>query len=319
MGLTAPLYSFIQTAQPATGCTFDPSFCLPCSDPTNLSFQMTATGVDTDQILDNYTYVSTFYTVAVPPDATCRTDTQTSGFTSPGVIFNQSSDDDFTGATGTITGSFNKVNTATNSYLIPGDTSAQINVGECFKLQFILDVVDGTTILVRYWLGCSNCLIRINQSECYTSLLGYRNTSDSFGFKYQILGSNIDPYENYFNVVELPMYLRDPRMENDQKVYTRSDGTLVKLYERKEEIYMLETDLMPYAWHKSLDIALSHDDVYISNPNAAGFDPFNTATQFAKKENYEIEYQKAPLSSLGKGSCKLSNATPISLINNNCG
>ena len=319
MGLTAPRYSFIQAAQPAAACTFDPAFCLPCSDPGNLSFQMTATGVNTPQIFDNYTYVTTFYTVAVPPDATCRTDTQTSGFTSPGVVFNQSSLNDFTGPADTMTGSFNRVNTSTNSYLIPANPSAEIKVGECFKLQFIIDVVDGTTILVRYWLGCSNCLVRVNQSECYTSLLGYRNTSDSFDFKYQTLGGNIDPYANYCNVVELPMYLRDPRMENDQKVYTRSDGTLIKLYERKEEIYMLETDLMPYVWHKSLDIALSHDDVYISNPNAVGFDQFNTATKFAKRDNYEIEYQKAPLSSLGKGTCKVSNATPISLINNNCG
>jgi hypothetical protein len=107
-------------------------------------------------------------------------------------------------------------------------------------------------------------------------------------------------------------------MENEQKVYTRSDGSILKLYERKEEVYTLETDLLPYAWHKALDIALSHDNVIITNPNAASFDPLNTATQFVKKDNYEIEYNQAPLSALGKGTCKLSNASPIHLINNNC-
>jgi hypothetical protein len=107
-------------------------------------------------------------------------------------------------------------------------------------------------------------------------------------------------------------------MENDQKVYTRSDGTIVKLFERKEEAYTLETDLIPYAWHKALDIALSHDTVTIANPNASSFDPVNTATQFIKKDNYEIEYMKAPFTSYGKGFCKLLNADPIHLINNNC-
>lgn len=196
----------------------------------------------------------------------------------------------------------------------PVDILTTIEVGQCFKLQLIYEHLDGPggNVLYRQFIdGCTNCFIRTVPDECYTSVISYRNPTDTFGFTYFNTST--------FNIIELPVYLRDPVMENDQKVYTKSDGSVVKLYERKEEKYTLETDLMPYIWHKALDIALSHDTVTITNPNASSFDPVNTATQFVKSDNYQIEYMKAPLSSLGKGTCKLINATPVNLINNNCG
>ena len=199
----------------------------------------------------------------------------------------------------------------------PANILTTIDTGQCFKLQYIYEAWDSSgNVTVRHYIGgCSNCFIRTPEHECYSSVLSYTNSDNAFGFDYTDY-SGTGPFSN---VVELPMYLRDPVMENDQKVYTKSDGSIVKLYERKEEKYILETDLMPYAWHKALDIALSHDTVKITNPNASAFDPVNTATRFVKSENYQIEYMKAPLSSLGKATCKLSNATPINLINNNCG
>jgi hypothetical protein len=172
------------------------------------------------------------------------------------------------------------------------------------------------SIPYRIQMGCTGCFRRITPDSCYTSVLTYSCPDDTFDFTYQI--PNGSSTITTVNTVELPIYLRDPVMNDDTKVYTRSDGSIVKLYERKEEQYTLETDLMPYTWLKALDIALSHDSVSIINTNAAAYDRINTAQNFQKKENFEIEYQKGPLTALGKGTCKLLNANPVHLYNNNC-
>jgi hypothetical protein len=196
-------------------------------------------------------------------------------------------------------------------------------VGECFKFLVILDIKfndpdppHDETIIYRHIGGCTNCFIRTAAADCYTSVITYSNDEDAFDFVYNFdTGS---PAIHVQNKVELPFYLRDPVMNDDTKIYTRSDGSIIKLYERKEEQYLLETDMMPYTWLKALDIALSHDTVAIQNSNISAFDSVNTAANFQKKENFEIEYQKGPLTALGKGSCKLLNANPVHLYNNNC-
>jgi hypothetical protein len=349
-----PPYSFIQAGDPTTqGCTADPLFCLPLSDPSHLIFQVQMYNLGT--IPANYN----LFAVPVPCDAACVDSWEepppahsiTGGTIYPALIsllpyaliYSEHYDPPYPADPYTVF--FDTVPSVTTSGsdfvatfdarstlpvpntlggysigsippVVPSDPAnilTTIDVGQCFKLQYIYEVY-GTSrsdVLFRHYIGGgTNCFVRTTQDECFTSVVKYINSSSVFGFDY---GYNIP------NIVELPMYLRDPLMENDQKVYTKSDGSLVKLYERKEEIYMLETDLMPYIWHKDLDVALSHDTVTITNPNLSAFDPLNTAAQFVKKENYAIEYQKAPLSALGKATCKLSNAMPVLLINNNCG
>jgi hypothetical protein len=189
-----------------------------------------------------------------------------------------------------------------------------ITVGTCFRFSLVWDVVDTTGVLLyRYFFGCTNSFVRMAADQCYTSVLGYTNAADSFDFHYS------GPDVIATNYIELPFYLRDPSLPTDQKIYTRSDGSNVVLYQRKDEQYTLETDLLPYTWHRALDVALAHDTVYITSGTSGSFDPLHTATPFVRKENYEIEYMKAPLSAFGKGTCTLLNADPVHLINNNCG
>jgi hypothetical protein len=353
-------YSFVQFQLPATtGCAPDPALCLPMSDPNNWQFYLYIDELD----ISNYTDISRvlFYAYAVPtdtgsPPSDLSTYNPQIGHGPAPVIFANHFDP-----------------SAGSSMTVHFDWSSggfyNIAPGECFKLMiaYLPIKVDGQSRYISAWpmkfVGFTNSFQRTDGVSCYTSVISYTNNSDAFDFRY-LWGKP--------NVAELPMYLRDPKMENDQKVYTKSDGTLVKLYERKEDVYMLETDLMPYAWHKALDVALSHDNVQIKNINASHFDPIgttssittvgttvgsnpttytsssvigdpvydpahyssssggttvttnialsmNNAINFTKKENYEIEYNKSPLSDLGKGSCKLSNAKAIHLINNNCG
>jgi hypothetical protein len=148
--------------------------------------------------------------------------------------------------------------------------------------------------------------------DCYISALSYSNGDSAFAFNYDSAPSG------YVNKVELPMYLRDPLLTNDQKTYTRSDGSIKKIYERKEEMYILETDTVPYTWLKNLDVALSHTNVIIVNDNADAVDPVNTATQFVKQDDMEIQYISGGYTNFGKATVKLVNAAPVNLINNNC-
>jgi hypothetical protein len=360
-------YSFVQFEQPSVaGCCPDPAFCLPMSDPSHCQFYLYLSGIDVSIYAGSSYPLSRIVCFAYVVPTTMAT--PPSGYTA----YNPYNG---TGPTPLIFGNhFTPLYPATTADMMMvhfdytwGSLSSQVDMGECFKLMLMyvpINTDSGTRAVGdTVFIGFTNSFQRIDTSACFTSVLTYSNNSNAFDFQY-LWGKP--------NVVELPMYLRDPKMENDQKVYTKSDGTLVKLYERKEEVYTLETDLMPYAWHKALDIALSQDNVAIQNNNASNFDPIgtslisavatnvnggtttiaiddetgyeidtipsivtypatggttttvttisaNNAINFIKKESYEIEYQKAPLSALGKGTCKLSNAQPVNLINNNCG
>lgn len=310
MILTSPRYSFVQPYSDEDSCYPDRQLCLPISKLSNLAFHIRASAIDTLSMV--FSDSIDIYGMIVPDDYPCTSSVQTTGT--------------FSGTSRHIeAGRYELTNTSTNgsleawfnvypfltfdpSYTLPDD----IAIGQCFKFLIIADCLDTDFMITRrYTIGCTQCFKRIPVNDCYSSVLTYSNPTNSFDFLYY-------SFPGFANKVELPIYLRDPVMENEQKVYTKSDGTIVKLYERKEELYTLETDQMPYTWHKALDIALSHDTVLISNPNTSSFDPVNTATQFVKKDNYEIEYNKAPLSAFGKGKCKLSNANPIHLVSNNC-
>ena len=211
-------------------------------------------------------------------------------------------------------GDMDDVNTINNTIAVP--------LHSCFKFALVWDVyTSGGALAFRFYYGCTNNFIRTEPNDPYTSVLIYANAS----FDGSSLVDPSDAFDFYYtgsilsgNIIELPFYLRDPTMPTDKKIYRRSDGSNKVLFQKKDEQYVLETDLLPYLWHKDLDVALSHDFVKIQTPNATAFDPLNTATQFVKNDEYQIEYMKAPFSSFGKGACKLINATPIHLINNNC-
>jgi hypothetical protein len=325
-----PKYSFVQDSAVVTsnGIYPDKALNLPLSSWANLKCQVQVDGTEPLLILGagpgSY---SEIYLTPVAPDFPCSYDIES--LLSGGFSHTHH---------GAIVDLFGIYDTGTSPYLYlyfdfpndggnmddmtTGNNTIAVPVGSCFKFALVWDVYDSSHVHVwRFYYGCTNLFRRTAPGDSYTSVIAYANAtgsglsdpSDAFDFHYT--GPNL----TMGNVVELPCYLRDPTMPTSQKIYTRSDGSNVVLYQRKDEQYTLETDLLPYLWHKALDVALSHDYVAIYTPNANAFDPLNTATQFVKKDNYEIEYMKAPFSSLGKGSCKLLNAGPIHLINNNCG
>ena len=331
MTISFPKYSFVQApgVYDSESCYNDPSFCLPLSSPGNLRFQARFNDVPSNPLLAPHHLL---YCMAE------KVDFGAGGFDCRFASYNSVSFPELTlpyvpfivsvpGGCITIANGSNWDITAyfdTPEYNTMDDYNAaneaalglffkRINPGDCFRLIFIIDEMNAdNSMRRRTYMGCSNCFKYTPASECYTSVIEYRSAASCFDFDYT-------DFPFFYNRVELPVYLRDPVMNDDTKIYTKSDGSVIKLYERKEEQYMLETDTMPYTWLKALDIAVSHDTITITNPNAAAYDSINTATQFVKKDSFDIEYQKGPLSALGKGNCKLLNASPVHLYNNNCG
>jgi hypothetical protein len=324
-----PRYSFVQdsSAGSYTDTYPDPKLCLPLSSWSNLQCQALIDATGPLSLLAAVPGATVqVYLTPVDIDFPCSYDIQQRGIY-PGFTHTHYPVISIFGLT------YDTGPTAYSAWLcfdLPSDSgdmddttlsnnTIAVPVGSCFKFALVWDVYNSGLLIYRFYYGCTNSFVRMPAGNVYSSVLRYANADNAFDFHYT--GTNNYGYgdtEDFQNTIELPIYLRDPKMTNDQKVYTRSDGSIMKIYERKEEVYELETDQMPYTWHKALDIALSHDSVAITNANASSFDPLNTATQFVKKDAYEIEYNKAPYSSFGKGKCKLSNADAVNLINNNC-
>jgi hypothetical protein len=321
-----PIYSFVQDSSVTDSNAIypDAEINLPLSSWNNLKCQVQIDGSGPLSFIGGVGgSTSLIYLTPVDPDWTCTYNVESLGVTTPHfpshthhpVIYDLAAIYDTGAASPYVYIYFNLPNdggdmdtttTANNTISVP--------IGSCFKFALVWDVISPLgTHIARYYYGCTNLFRRIPADSSYTSVVSFSNLSDAFGYH------NSGPIAiQPVNAIELPVYLRDPELASEQKIYTRSDGSNQVLYQRKDEVYTLETDTMPYLWHKALDIALSHDSVSIQSPNTTAFDPLNAATQFVKKENYQIEYNKAPFSNRGKGTCKLTNADPIHLINNNC-
>lgn len=320
LAISFPRYNFVNSGADAD-CSIDSAACLPLSDPANLKFQMRLSGFSNNYVSGLFN--SRLYLSPADIGTGCGMQDWIPG--DPGMHPATVAHLPLIRATHFDLGVDSGANyadvqfdtkehdfsdlTSLNNYFLHS-----INIGDCFKFMIVWDIldVDGVTVIERSYFGCTNCFKRADIADCFLSVISYKKEDDAFDFKYSLFAPDTE------NRVELPFYLNAPAMVNDQKVYQRSDGKEIKLYERKEEQYVLETDMMPYAWHKALDIALSHDTVSIINGTLTAYDSFNTATQFVKKENYEIEYGPVALTLMGKGKCKLTNATPVHLYNNNC-
>lgn len=200
----------------------------------------------------------------------------------------------------------------------------KINVGDCFHLQIyqVGCVAGNVAINVAEPIVCSPCFIRTE--ECYTSIIYYGCNENVYDFFFH---SSDEDYQSFSNKIRLPFYLKNPQLPSEESSYRKSDGTYIKLSERIEEEYSLETDWMPHDWHRKLKVALGCDYVTIQNPNIqqqAYLIPnliAGVTIQVICKEPYEIEWQEdvpqgAYIHAKAKTKVKMSEA--VSYINSNC-
>ena len=195
------------------------------------------------------------------------------------------------------------------------DAFNDLNDEECFYLclyKVTWDLGDempslcgATPGLTITYISCSNCFIK-QEDTCKTSLIKYRSNEDSMGFRYG--GNNL---ANVYNIIRLPMYLKQPQYSSTRNVYRKSDGTLVKLSAIMTEVWIADTDYLTKDIHKKLAIALEHDSVHIVSEDS-DFDGF---VMF--EDSYDINYQDFLDYPTARAKFKLKT-TPLDLTNSNC-
>lgn len=178
--------------------------------------------------------------------------------------------------------------------------------GECFQFCIYKATQLGPDAGVEC-LGTTNCF-RKTSDLCFTSKLTYGSNEDGFGF----YTDGTDPFELS---IRLPFFLKNAQYPGEEKGYQRSDGTFIKLAERINKTWDLETDLMPDVWHERLRIALSCDNIELSNEAAA-----LTDEPVYRSEGYEIDepVEQFPTFPFRKASTKLFKRRLVASVNSNC-
>ena len=176
------------------------------------------------------------------------------------------------------------------------DLLDSISIGDCFQFQ-ISFVVDEPNLYLS-----TQCLQRVGD-ECFTSRLTYSNIESAFDFIY---------IDSFFNKIRLPIYFKNPVVQNDQKVYVRSDGSRKKLYAKLAKKWLGLVDMATEEIHQKLVVALSHDLV-----------TFTTDNNYVLECTFEDEYTPNFPDVMQGINVWTANfnvmETPFDETNNNCG
>ncbi len=135
--------------------------------------------------------------------------------------------------------------------------------GDCFTLGLVV----GTAEVELTYFVSNQCFKKIND-KCLTSKIRYYNSSDAFGFYYDLSGTT------RYNAIRLPIYFKEPIVQSDKNVYVRSDGTRELLSARLSKGYKGYIDMVGEDVHQKLVVALNHDDLRFvpeDYPNINGF------------------------------------------------
>lgn len=184
------------------------------------------------------------------------------------------------------------------SYVFEGSNLLDnVDIGECFNIVISFEVDE-----VRYTSTSITCLQRVADT-CFTSKLEYSNNENAFGFIYNT---------NQTNTIRLPIYFKNPVVQNDQKVYVRSDGSRKKLYAKLAKKWLGLVDMATEEIHQKLVVALSHDLV-----------TFTTDNNYVLECTFEDEYTPNFPDVMQGINVWTANfnvmETPFDETNNNCG
>lgn len=168
--------------------------------------------------------------------------------------------------------------------------------GVCFKYCVVYYTGEGATTV----LACSQEFIR-DDNDCYRTTIKYSGNDNQFDFVY---GNNV------YNLVRLPLYLRKPVFPTEERVFKKSDGTYRRQWAMVEKEWDVTTDYFPEWMHQNLVIALKHDNVVVTSPDAG-----LTAETLTQLGSYDINWQEKE-DIYAPANFKLRQ--PVTGMNRNC-
>lgn len=172
-----------------------------------------------------------------------------------------------------------------------------IDVGVCFNVVVSFDVEDPRNRFVS-----TQCLQRIGDT-CFTSKIIYSNVESAFDFIYG---------NGYENIIRLPIYFKNPVIQNEQKVYVRSNGTRQKLYAKLAKKWLGLVDMATEEVHQKLVVALSHDNITFTTDN-------NYVLECTFEDEYNPDFPPV-MQGINVWTANFNvMETPFDEVNNNCG
>jgi len=153
------------------------------------------------------------------------------------------------------------------------DITPYVDNGNCFRYCVTYYTGEGAVET----LACSQLFVRDDQ-DCYRTTLKYYGDDNQFGFSYR---------NSFYNMVRIPMYLRKPIFPIDERVYRTSSGTYRRQSAIVEKEWEVWTDYLPEWMHQRLVIALKHDHVLVTSPDAD-----LTEEELTQLGEYGIEWQE---------------------------
>ena len=292
LSVYSPDYSFFTFSnQPEWNCVEDVSEALPIQSFSDLNFQYFT---DNDTFNHEVVYQRLFI---IPCDCdTLKFEPPADG--------TQQAEFRFTGNQTTYSGQYDNILTVTG--FAGNNIDSYYNFGDCFQfcLVQVLYFISDNTIAEQNTIACSNTFV-YTSSDCFTSLVSYRNNEDSMSFDYET-------YNTFKNKVRLPLYLTRPQLPSDKEDYRKSDLTYQNLSEVVRKEFILKTDYLSDYLHEKIKIALASDDLIIDNENARVNDNFLSRNDYSIEWNEDIEIKQA------QASCTLVLSEALAYRNSNC-
>lgn len=292
LSVYSPEYSFLTfNTKPEWNCVEDVNEALPLQSFSDLNFQY---------FWDNDTFDPELYyqrLFIIPCDCeTLKFEPPTDG--------TQQAEFRFTGNQTAISGDYDNLTVLTG--FAGNDIDSYYNFGDCFQfcLVQVLYNISDNTIHEQNVISCSNTFV-YTSSDCYTSLVTYRNNEDSMSFDYET-------FDTFKNKVRLPLYLTRPQLPSDKEDYRKSDLTYQNLSEVVRKEFILKTDYLSDYTHEKIKIALASDDLIIENENARVNDNFLSRNDYNIEWNEDIELKQA------QAICTLVLSEALAYRNSNC-
>ncbi len=202
------------------------------------------------------------------------------------------------------TGTYQGLISVYNCYFsfFSSNLTSNLSDGDCFQLGLYVGYVEP-----RYFIS-NQCFKKIND-KCLTSKLVYYNSSNAFGFYYNLSGTT------RYNAIRLPIYFKEPLIDSTIETYERSNGVSQLISARLMKRYKGIVDNITEEAHQKINIALNHNLLRIVPENYSNVNGIS----FVFKNEYNNNFPEI-MQNVNVWSAEFAVfETPFNNFNSNCG